>query len=309
MDDTTTPHQQVRVNPYRLFGVDPDGPFMRADIRNTMRNLVLSTHPDRPGGSTKKFRVVMECYKYMLSKADELRRTSEPITEDSMQHLENERGDNATQNEIPSTNADRFYGSKKFNRKAFNEFFEQNRLDDAYQKGHGDWLKDDSDEYEARHHAKVGKGQFQEAFEEERRRLLKKQQIVKHTGLIGVSLGKSTLAATDVDEIGMMSGNRTGVVKCSNGVMGVDIREALEVGVIGVNDDGDQNYTRTVSMEEAQKMRENTRMKLTPDEMHEYKKQQAEKERREKERRHRIQERDAQIETHFQKVNRMITNQ
>lgn len=296
--------RQVRVNPYRLFQIDPESHFTRAHIRDKMRKLVLSTHPDRPGGSDRKFRIVMECYKHILKVIAERDRINVPVTDDTIQEHTRERN---TSHEIPNANAKRFYGSKKFNREAFNTFFEENRLDDSLQNGHGDWLKNESEEYEAKHHEKMGKGQFQEAFEEERRRLLAKKQIVKHTGVVPMSIGKSRLAATDVDEIGMMSQGSAGTVRCSNGVMGVDLREALEVGVLGV--DGDTNYEGgPVSMEEARRQRETARMTFTDAEKREYDAYQAEQARQEKERKRRIQERDEQIHAHFQRINRMITN-
>ena len=303
----TRTSRQVRVDPYRLFQVTPDSHFTRTDIRQKMRKLVLSTHPDRPGGSETKFRVVMGCYKYMLQKCDERNRMSTPVTDGTIQTHKDARSDQSKSFDIPNTNAKRFNGSKKFNSKAFNQFFEENRLDDTLQTGHGDWLKDKADEYEARHHDKMGKGQFQEAFEEERRRLLAKKQIVKHTGIVPMSIGKSRLAATDVDEIGMMSSGRAGTVRCSNGIIGVDLREALEVGVLGVNDT--HTYSDgPVSMEEAQRQRDTARISLTESEKREYAEYQAEQARKEQERKQRIIDRETQIRDHFQRVNRMITN-
>ena len=273
-----------------------------------MRKLVLSTHPDRPGGSDTKFRVVMGCYKYMLQVISERERINVPVTDDTIRTHTDARSEQSKSFEIPNTNAKRFQSSKKFNSKAFNEFFEENRLDDTLKRGHGDWLKDDADDYEARHHDKMGKGQFQEAFEEERRRLLAKRQIVKHTGVVPMSIGKSRLAATDVDDIGMMSNGSTGTVRCSNGVMGVDLREALEVGVLGVANDGHTYTDGPVSMEEAQRRRDTARMTFTEEERKEYSAYQAEQARKEQERKQRIHEREEQIRDHFQRVNRMITN-
>lgn len=300
--------RQVRVNPYRLFQIDPDSHFTRADIRQKMRKLVLSTHPDRPGGSDTKFRVVMGCYKYMLQVISDRERITIPVTDDTIRHKTETRSEQSKSFEVPKTNAQRFHKSKKFNSKAFNEFFEENRLDDTLQRGHGDWLKDDDDDYEARHHDKMGKGQFQEAFEEERRRLLAKKQIVKHTGVVPMSIGKSRLAATDVDDIGMMSSESAGTVRCSNGVVGVDLREALEGGVFGVASDDRTYGDGPISMEDARRQRENARMTFTETEKREYSAYQAEQARREQERRRRIAEREEQIRDHFQRVNRMITN-
>jgi len=288
--------------------MDPDSKFTRADIRQKMRKLVLTTHPDRPGGSDTKFRVVMGCYKYLLQLISERERISVPVTDETIRNHTDARGEQSKSFDIPNTNVKRFHSSKKFNSKAFNEFFEDNRLDDTLQRGHGDWLKDGTDDYEARHHDKMGKGQFQEAFEEERRRLLAKKQIVKHTGVVPMSIGKSRLSATDVDDIGMMSNGSAGTVRCSNGVMGVDLREALEVGVLGVANDSHVHTDSVVSMEEAQRRRDTARMTFTDEEQREYAAYQAEQARKEQERKQRIIEREEQIRDHFQRVNRMITN-
>lgn len=305
-----SPTQRVRVNPYRLFGINQDSDFTRGDIRQTMRTLVLSTHPDRPGGSERKFRVVMECYKYLLGVVAERERTTVPVNDTTIQQHETAREEENISLDIPRVNADRFGGSKKFDKEGFNKFFEENRLDDTLARGHGDWLKDDSSDYESHHREKLGKGQFQEAFEAERRRLLAKRQIVKHTGLVGMSIGKPRLASTDVDELGQMSSSSAGTVRCSNGVMGVDLREALEVGVLGVDDATRDRYTTegTVSVEEARRRREGARITFTDEEKMEYEQYQKEQERKEAARKRRLRERESQIRDHFQRVNRMLTN-
>lgn len=301
------PKQTVRVDPYKLFQLDPQSTFSRSDIRQKMRELVLITHPDRPGGTEEKFQIVMKCYKHLIGVvADKARLTAEVTTETVREHEQN-RTEQEKAYEIPDTNAKQFYSSKKFNREAFNNFFEENRLDDSLQRGHGDWLKDNNDTYKQKHTHKLGKGQFQESFEEERRKLLAKKQIVKHTGVVPMSLGKSRLAAADVDEIGMMSSQNAGTVRCSNGIMGVDIREALEIGVLGTADAPDTDGG-PVTMEEARRQRENARMTLTPQEQREYEEYQQNQIIREMERKQRIQNRDEQIYKHFQQVNRMITN-
>jgi curved DNA-binding protein CbpA len=295
-------NQSLQTDAYRLFLLNPSDTFTRSQIRARMRVLVLSTHPDRPGGSNQKFNIVNKCYKYLLGVIAERERTERPVNEATIREF----GENRDIPKIPNANANRFNSSKKFDNTGFNAFYEENRLDDTLQSGHGDWLQTQDDDYETKHHTKLQKGQFQEAFEEERRKLLAKRQIVKHTGIMPMSIRKSTLAAADVDEIGMMSNTSAGTVKCSNGVMGVDIREALEIGVLGTADTPEEYGT--VTMEEAQRRRKNGRITLTEKEKQEYENYKKQKEKEERERQRRIKERESQIMTHFERINQMITN-
>jgi curved DNA-binding protein CbpA len=315
------------VDPYKLFRFNRGIPFTRDELKAKAKELVLVTHPDKPGGSERKFQIVMECYKFLSEALREFERMSVTVNEDAVRRHREERTSGKEEFEIPSYNYNRFTSRKEadsrkkvntreggegegeasahFDVKAFNKFFEENRLDNSLSKGHGDWLKSPDPSRESATSRSIEKGRFQEEFEKERQRLLKEKRIVRHTGgPQGVSLKSSRVAGSSLDDFD--SGG--GTLKCSNGVMGVDLREALEVGIIAVDDPrytGDST-SAPVSLEDAKRLRSQARMTLTAEEEREMMEAKRIQEAQDRERQARILARNRQINEHFQRVNHLL---
>ena len=166
----------IRVNPYKLFSLpEPkEGTFTREELKAKMRHLVLITHPDKPTGSEKKFRVVMECFKFLSKVLRDRQRTSRKITDKYIDESRILRESEKV--EIPATNSVRFTkgSGKKFDIDAFNSFFTENRLDNPMDRGHGDWLKEISKEETSS--SKISESNFGDAFEEQRRKIIKEKR-------------------------------------------------------------------------------------------------------------------------------------
>lgn len=323
------------VDPYKLFRFTRGIPFTKDALRNRAKELVLVTHPDKPGGSEAKFQIVMESYKYLTQVYREFEKMSVTVDEDAVRRHREERTSGKEEFEIPSYNYKRFTkpveenrrstgGMRKngaggggddgesgtrFDAKAFNKFFEENRLDNSLSRGHGEWLKNPDPSRESSMSRSIEKGRFQEEFEKERQRLLKEKRIIKHTGgPQGVSLRASRVAGSSLDEIGDATEGGGGTYRCSNGVMGVDLREALEVGIIAVDDprySGD-SASAPVSIKDAERIRSEARLTYTDEEMKEMMRQKQLQEARDRERQERIVQRDRQIREHFQRVNHLL---
>lgn len=306
MNERDTEKKEVKVNPYKLFGLPEDGQFTRRIVRDKMKQLVMVTHPDKPTGSQRKFNIVMKCYEHLMNIAKKYEMMSQDVSTEAIKEYSDSRL--TKDEEIPNVNYKRFHHNtgngtgKGFDSEGFNRFFDENRLDDHMSRGHGDWLKKVESEYETQHKGAIGKGRFQEAFEQERQRLLKEKRIVQHTGVVGISLQGSKIASSSVDdEVGS-----AGVMRISNGVTGVDLREALEVGVIAVDDSRYNNPSEPISLEKAQKEREN--IVYTEEEYRWHMEETRRKKKAEQERQLRIQKRQQQIKEHYQRVNGLLTN-
>ena len=300
--------ESVKVNPFRLFGLpEPHiSKFTREQLKLNMRRLVLITHPDKPTGSERKFKIVTECYKYLSAIVDEDERITVDISK-------KETVDKArivregTDVEIPKTNFKRFTGGngKGFDIKGFNQYFDEVRMDETESRGHGDWLKSTDPEAEEKSKRRISEGKFQEVFEEERQRLLSEKRIVAYKGvqpllanskLGGISLATGYQYDAD-DDVGVRLGGRSGV----------DVRRAHEVGVIPVADDG-RSTNNVVSSDEARRIREQARLEYTEEEKAEYTRQIAEDNLRQARIRANIEKRNTQIETHYAKVNNLLRN-
>ena len=302
--------ETVKVNPYKIFNLDPEASFTRSQLRQRMKKLVLVTHPDKPTGSKKKFRIVRGCYDHLLKVIEKREKTTKPITDTSLRSYEDTRDDEYKGLEIPGTNASRLGAfSDKFDLKSFNTDFEKNRLDDTFQRGHGEWLKSETKDYEKSHREKFDKGRFQESFEDTRKELLKKTQLVKFTDITGMSLKGTMFASSDIDDIGMNSSQTSGTIQCLNGVTGVDIREAHEIGIIPVVHKKEEEYTMTSKdMEEKMQYKRTESIRYTDDELRELRQKELQRKEFERNRQERLKLREKQINDHFQRVNRMITD-
>jgi hypothetical protein len=299
----------VRVNPYRLFSLPEPGhgTFTKDELKQSMRKLVLSTHPDKPTGSEKKFRIVMECYKHLSGVLRERAKFTQEVNSDTIEESRLLRESERV--EIPASNFTRFSkgSGKKFDREAFNAFFEENQLDNPMDRGHGDWLKRSDPEAEARAKMRVAKGDFDRMFEEERSRLIRENRIVRHTGLQSAQsfLRGSNDGGVALDDQEAYSG----IIKTKNGLMGVDVREAHECGVISVNDERYMGRSGTVSMDQAKREREQASMVETEEDRLEWEREQAEREKRERIRKERLMTQGQRIREHYDRVNKLLTNQ
>lgn len=296
----------VRVNPYRLFKLpEPgQGTFTKEELKHSMRKLILVTHPDKPSGSEKKFRIVMECYKHLSNILREREKTTRHINDSAIEETRILRESERV--EIPASNFTRFSkgSGKDFNLKAFNSFFEENQLDNPMDRGHGDWLKEEDPEAERRSKQRVVNGNFDSAFEEERKRLIRENRIVRHRGLQSAQnmmRGSNGVALDDQEAY-------SGVVKTKFGLTGVDVREAHECGIIAVDDPRYRGVSGSVSMEQAKRERDRATLVETDADRVEWEREEAEKKQREMYRRDRLQDQSRRIKEHYDRVNKLLTN-
>ena len=296
----------IRINPYRLFKLpEPgQGSFTKDDLKQSMRKLILVTHPDKPSGSDKKFRIVMECYKHLSNIIREREKTTRRVNNDAIEETRVLRESERV--EIPASNFTRFSkgSGKDFNLNAFNNFFEENQLDNPMDRGHGDWLKEEDPEAEQRSKQRVVKGNFDSAFEEERNRLIRENRIVRHRGLQSAQdmmRGSNGVALDDQEAY-------SGVVKTKFGLTGVDVREAHECGIIAVDDPRYKGVNGSISMDQAKREREIASLTETDADRIEWEREEAERRKHEEHRKRRLDEESRRIREHYDRVNNLLTN-
>ena len=296
----------IRINPYRLFKLpEPgQGTFTKEELKQSMRKLILVTHPDKPSGSDKKFRIVMECYKHLSNIIRERDKTTRQVNDDAIDETRILRESERV--EIPASNFTRFSkgSGKDFDLKSFNNFFEENQLDNPMDRGHGDWLKEEDPESEHRSKQRVVKGNFDSAFEEERKRIIRENRIVQHRGIQSAQnmmQGSNGVALDDQEAY-------SGVVKTKFGLMGVDVREAHEYGIIAVDDPRYKGVSGSISMDQAKRERENASIVATDNDRLEWEREEAERNTREENRKRRLDKESRRIKEHYDRVNKLLTN-
>lgn len=296
----------VRVNPYMLFNLpEPgQGSFTKEELKHSMRKLILVTHPDKPSGSDKKFRIVMECYKHLCGILREREKTTRHVNDSAIEETRVLRESERV--EIPASNFTRLSkgSDKDFDLKAFNSLFEENQLDNPMDRGHGDWLKEEDPEAEQRSNQRVMKGNFDSAFEEERQRLIRENRIIKHRGLRPAQdiMGGSNRVALDDQEA------YSGVIKTKFGLTGVDVREAHECGIIAVDDPRYKGASGSVSMDQAKRERDRASLVQTETDRLEWEREEADRKIAEECRRNRLNEQNRRVQEHYERVNKLLIN-
>ena len=125
-------HENISFNPYLILNILPS--YTKEQLKIQYKYYAFKTHPDK-GGNAEHFQLVSKAYIYLL-KALKYNLPMKPIQDLKDDHNEYIKD----QTLIPKKNINLY--SKKFNLKKFNSIFEDNRIDNEYDKGYSDFLKD-----------------------------------------------------------------------------------------------------------------------------------------------------------------------
>jgi hypothetical protein len=299
---------RVKVNPYHLFRLDESLPLNPRVLRNKYRELLLVCHPDKPTGSVQKFKILQQSYAFLISKLDEQEKTSRQVTTKTVDK-EVERRLDASET-IPKNNYLRFQKGEKFSAKEFNEFFEEHKPESGHDAGYGDWLKstDEGEKTITERVEKVKEGQFMELFERERSKLLQQKSVVKYQESIAAQYSTPSVGATDLDELAAPSSFTTKLSR-GGGIMGTDLKEALELGIIDVGfPENTRERSRGIgeSIEEMKKTRENIRYHMSPEEQARLEFETQQQKQYELDRENRLKLLEEKRLEHFRKVNYLI---
>jgi hypothetical protein len=297
---------RVKVNPYQLFRLNETEPLNERILRNKYRELLLVCHPDKPTGSVKKFKILQQSYSFLVSKLDEQLKTTKAVTSQTV-NKEVERRLDASET-IPKNNYLRFQKGEKFAAKEFNDFFEENRPETGHDAGYGDWLKstDTAEKDMTERVEKVKEGQFMELFERERAKILQTRSVVKYQESIAAQYSAPSVGATDLDELAAPSSFTTKLSR-GGGIMGTDLKEALEIGIIDVGMPENTRERKTENtLEEMKKVRENIRYHMSPEEQARLDFETQKQKQYELERETRLKTLEQKREQHFRKVNFLL---
>lgn len=121
------------MDPYKVLGINPKE-LTSEILKSKYKKLVLTYHPD-VGGSTKVFKIITFCYKYLL---EELKTREESKEHNELKSLAKQMPDIASAKSVVLPDA------KDFNLAKFNKAFENYKFRDNYvEDGYDDWIKQD----------------------------------------------------------------------------------------------------------------------------------------------------------------------
>lgn len=138
------------VDPYKVLNLNPD--FNQEQLRTNFKRLALKFHPDRPGGSEAHFNVIKQAYLELEEKLKEKEgdRQFNELKNQSLDFIQNQ-STISPQNSTPVG---------VFNPNMFNKVYEENRSEQANDRGYSDWMNDNELNEKNNEPEKVLKGKF-----------------------------------------------------------------------------------------------------------------------------------------------------
>lgn len=258
------------VNPYKVLEVLPG--FGLEELKNNYKRIALKVHPER-GGNEYMLNIVTECFKKLMR---EYKRRS--------------------QGTVP--NADSPSSNQRFNLDKFNKIFEDNKVDDIYDKGYGDWYMKANIKEPPKF-----KGKSMEAFNRHFERHVegapsKNAEVPEEPEAFGASkLEWTELGAQSVKDF---SGDNSTMKRLNFS----DLMIAHSTSRI--IDPSSVNRKEYQSVDELKRDRGNISFTMEEEEAHILRKREAERQEAERKRRENLAKRDMIAEQHYNKVHEVM---
>jgi len=196
-----------KLNPYKILGIPKN--FDENTLKKAYLKLAMKTHPDR-GGSPEQFQQVSIAYTVLLKRLkdqnnnhqhsdlrDQSRKYSETQTQDSLQNVNL---------------------SDKFDSDVFNKIYSENRINDVYDSGYGNWMDKNpasEDEPKRMFNGNFNKNMFNSEFEKykkEQQRNMGSQVVKYDEPQVDISFkGKDSLMTLGKGNIDDFSGESNGL--------------------------------------------------------------------------------------------------
>uniref|UniRef100_A0A6C0CZX8 J domain-containing protein n=1 Tax=viral metagenome TaxID=1070528 RepID=A0A6C0CZX8_9ZZZZ len=156
-------------NPYKILNISKN--FELSTLKKAYLNKAIQTHPDK-GGNPDVFKNVVLAYKVLLKKHNMENNISDHNSLKNDQKIFNETQE--------SNNSQNLNLNKKFSNSKFNKVFEDNKITDPFDDGHGEWYNSKYDDNKQIFNSKVNSSTFNDAFNREKnKKLLKKKNQIR----------------------------------------------------------------------------------------------------------------------------------
>ena len=124
-----------KLNPYKILGIGKN--YDEKTLKRAYLKKAMVSHPDR-GGSQSEFQKVSIAYTVLLKK----------LSDQNNNHLHNDLRNNSqsymsqqSSNNMRNTNM-----TDQFDINLFNKIYDENKIEDVYDKGYGDWMSQNTNE-------------------------------------------------------------------------------------------------------------------------------------------------------------------
>lgn len=165
--------------------------------------LAMIHHPDH-GGERNNFNKLQEAYNYLLHllKNKDNHKLHNEFKKDNNDYIINQTLDNKSNVNL----------SKNFNNTLFNKIYNDNRGDDIYDKGYGDWMKKTEFTTDKISKEDINESNFNHRFEERKKEIIKGSKLIEYSEpKVDISYrGKDSIVTLGTKEINNFSGESSG---------------------------------------------------------------------------------------------------
>jgi curved DNA-binding protein CbpA len=281
------------------------------ELKKAFRKQALIYHPDKPTGNDEQFQFITKCFMLLLEKQKnrESDKQFTDLKQGSKAYLEDQNKSYSSQSQSSNSPV---VQKDKFDVKLFNKIYEDNKLWDSNDDGHGSWFS--SNETESQSDELFGRkfniSVFNSAFEEYKERLNPNagaiEQYHEPSELVSCNTGftEIELGAKKVDDFSKPL-PISGV-----GGKGKDLAFTdLKVAYTSRNAFIDPNkveYKTYKSIDELKRDRGNVRYDMTPEELRVYNMKQMQKQEEEERRQYLVQQRDNVTADSYSKIHQKM---
>ena len=194
-----------KLNPYKILSVPKN--YDEKTLKKAYLKMAMKTHPDR-GGSQVEFQKVSIAYTLLLKK----------LSDKNNNHLHNDLRNNSqsymsqqSSNNMKNTNI-----TDQFDINLFNKIYDENKIEDVYDRGYGDWMNENTNALEQpkMFNKSFNKDLFNSEFSKYKVQQQKQMgsQVVKYDEpQVDISMrGKDSLMVLGQDNIADFSGESSG---------------------------------------------------------------------------------------------------
>ena len=281
----------TKLDPYKILGISKQ--FDETMLKKAYLKKAMKVHPDR-GGSKDEFQKVSIAYTVLKKK----------LKEKGEIHQHHELRGNAN-SYMKSQPTKHISSGDNFDVKVFNKIYDENRLNDAYDDGYGDWMNQTSSDVAQ---PKMFQGQFNkdmfnhefEKYKQEKKQKLGSQIVTYDQPEVRISMkNQDSLVTLGQGKITNFSGE-------TNGLSFSDYKAAFTTDSTLIDTGSVDIMNRASSIKGVEKERSNLSYKMSQEDQQRDAYREALQQREERARIQRLQQYDQKGEDMYNKVHQLL---
>jgi hypothetical protein len=276
-------------------------------LRNAYKRVALKAHPDK-GGSEYLFKVVTQCYRYLLAdlkkrEADkQFHELKKEFLKETQQQPQQHRHKQSPQS--PQSAQTVFYNGSRFDPDKFNKFFTDNRfIDEVHEQGYKEWMEThdikDTPKYKGSYNAQG----FNQQFEKNTQVSVNNKHLIKYKEpealVASKRLGFTELGQDSIDDF-------SGENKSLKNLNYMDYRLAHTTSRM-VDPSTVNERPHFENVQEFERTRENVQYQMNESELREYNRKLRTQKKLDEQRQNTLRSYDERLANHYTKINGLLT--